>query len=186
MSEPADANLPSRHTVPNVVQLARGLETPSQCLLCERLFKLNWHFCNRALSGRSSRRIAEARRQRGAYCDQSAAKDCHCGHLDGWWQKPLCLLTCRARGHRVAERNRSERGQRSPFCAVCLRAVCVCMRVALRRGLCAVLDCGNLADAAAFHTTGISGLPHRKRDRERDEPRGRPNNAPIMPSRLHR
>lgn len=33
------------------------LETPSQCLHCERLFKLNWCFCNPALSDRSGRRI---------------------------------------------------------------------------------------------------------------------------------
>lgn len=33
------------------------LETPSQCLHCERLFELNWGFCSPALCDRSGRRI---------------------------------------------------------------------------------------------------------------------------------
>lgn len=88
-----DANLPPHHTVQNVVQLARGLETPSQCLLCERLFKLNWYFCNAALSGRSGRRIPEALTQRTAHCGRSVPKvGCHSsnsmanvkGHCGSW------------------------------------------------------------------------------------------------------
>lgn len=76
-----DASLTSHDTGQKVVQLARGLETPSQCLLCERLFKLNWYFCNTALSERSAGRIAEALRRREAHCGQSAAKvKCYCGH----------------------------------------------------------------------------------------------------------
>lgn len=63
-----DTALPSHQPAQNVAQLVSGMKAPSQCLLCERLFKLDWYFCNMALSERSGRRIAETQKQREAHC----------------------------------------------------------------------------------------------------------------------
>lgn len=150
-----DANLPSHHT--NVVQLARGLETPSQCLLCERLFKLNWYFCDTALSERSGRRIAEALRRRKAHCGQSVSK------VRWLVSKAIVTPNMPQWRYRVAEWNRSERGQRSLFCVHAL--VCVFVCVSLCCVLCLFVE---IQPTQAFHSPGISSLPSQERDWQRE------------------
>ncbi len=183
-----DANLPSHHTAQNVVQLARGLETPSQCLLCERLFKLNWYFCNTALSERSGRRIAEALRQREAHCGQSAPQvRCHWGHSMagvkghcGSSHATVEIQSCWVKSIWA--------GQRSPFCVcvckwvsfVLFVYVWACARVCMRPrwALCAVFVCRNSADAGLSHPWNQQFAPSGERVTERGVNHA---DAPIMP-----
>lgn len=117
--------------------------TPSQWLLCERLFKLNWYFCNTALSERSGRRMAEALRQREAHCGQTASKvRCHCGrplavvkgHC-GSWNATLEIQSCWVKSIRAGQRSPISLCARWVVCIVCLH-MCVCANVYLSVCLC--------------------------------------------------
>lgn len=173
-----------------MVQLAKGLEKPSQCLLCERLFKLNLCSCNTALSGRSGKRIAETLKRREALCGWSAPRvrwHCGCsmagvkGHC-GSWHGMVEVHSCWVKSIWM--------GQRSPFlcvcwfCIVCLCA-CMCLYVYLCMCTCWPLRVAfvrrNPANAGLSHPWDQQFSPHLETDREWGEPCGHPHYAPIVP-----
>lgn len=187
-------DLPSHHAAQTVAQLARGLETPSQCLFCDWLFKLNWCFCNTALSEGSGWRIAETLRQREAHCGWSVPEvRWHCGHSMAGVKGHCgcCRATVQAQSCRVKS---IRAGQRSLFC-VCVLVLyylflCLCVSVCMYLYVCMFLCCVCLWKFSRHRPfppleSAVCSL-RRETDRQRGRGScGRPHYASIVPMWWH-